>query len=67
MLIKYRILKLLQKQKEGLTITDITKILKIHYSTSSKYLAVLEAEGKIIHRDVGMAKLFKIRGWKGNE
>jgi DNA-binding IclR family transcriptional regulator len=61
MLIKDRILKLLQKQKEGLTITDVTKILQTHYSTSSKYLAVLEAEGKIIHRDIGMAKLFKVR------
>jgi DNA-binding IclR family transcriptional regulator len=61
MLIKKRILKLLQKQKEGLTITDVTKILQTHYSTSSKYLAVLEAEGKVIHRDIGMAKLFKVR------
>ncbi len=60
MLIKNRILNLLQKQKEGLTITDVTKILQIHYSTSSKYLAVLEAEGKVIRRDIGMAKLFKI-------
>lgn len=57
MLIKDKILKLLQKQKEGLTITDVTKILQIHYSTSSKYLAVLEGEGKIVHRDIGMAKL----------
>ena len=61
MLIKDKILKLLQKQKEGLTITDITKILQIHYSTSSKYLAVLEAEKKVVHRDIGMAKLFKLR------
>ena len=61
MLIKNRILKLLQKQKEGLTITDVTKILQVHYSTSSKYLAVLEAEGKVVHRDIGMAKLFKLR------
>jgi DNA-binding IclR family transcriptional regulator len=61
MLIKDRILKLLQKEKEGLTITDITRILQIHYSTSSKYLAVLEAEGKVVHRDIGMAKLFKLR------
>jgi predicted transcriptional regulator len=61
MLIRDRILELLKKQKEGLTITDVTKFLQIHYSTSSKYLAVLEAEGKIIHRDIGMAKLFKLR------
>jgi len=60
MLIRDRILELLKKQKEGLTITDVTKFLQIHYSTSSKYLAVLEAEGKVIHRDIGMAKLFKL-------
>ena len=44
----------------GLTITDVSKALNINYSTSSKYLAVLEAEGKVVHRDVGMAKLFRI-------
>jgi len=65
MLIKNRILKLLQKQKEGLTITDISKILQVHYSTSSKYLAVLEAERKVVHRDIGMAKLFKLRDGYG--
>jgi len=61
MLIKNRILKLLQQQKKDLTITDVSKILQINYSTSSKYLAVLEAEGKVVHRDIGMAKLFKLR------
>jgi len=67
MLIKNKIFRLLQKRKEGLTITDVTRVLGIHYSTSSKYLAVLEAEGKVVRRDIGMAKLFKIRGWKENE
>jgi len=67
MLIKNKILNLLQKQKQGLTITDVSRILQIHYSTSSKYLAVLEAEGKVVRRDIGMAKLFKLRGWKINE
>lgn len=62
MLIKKRIFRLLRKRREGLTITDVTKVLNIHYSTSSKYLAVLEAEGKIVRRDIGMAKLFKVRG-----
>jgi DNA-binding IclR family transcriptional regulator len=61
MLIKDRILKLLRLSPQGLTITEVTKILQIHYSTSSRYLAVLEAEGKIIHRDIGMAKLFVVK------
>jgi predicted transcriptional regulator len=67
MLIKKKIFRLLEKQPAGLTITDVSKILGIHYSTSSKYLAVLEAERKVVRRDIGMAKLFKIKGWKGNE
>jgi DNA-binding IclR family transcriptional regulator len=61
MLIKNSILTLLKTNPWGLTITEVTKILKIHYSTSSKYLAVLEAEGKVIHRDIGMAKLFAVK------
>ena len=61
MLIKKKIFRLLQKKREGLTITDVTRVLGIHYSTSSKYLAVLEAEGKIVRRDIGMAKLFRLR------
>ena len=60
MFIKNRILHLLKVNKDGLTITETSKELNIHYITTSKYLAVLEAEGKIKRRDVGMAKLFKI-------
>jgi DNA-binding IclR family transcriptional regulator len=60
-MLKDKILKLLEKHEEGLTITDVSKLLDIHYTTSSKYLAVLEAEGKVVHRMIGMAKLFKLR------
>jgi predicted transcriptional regulator len=62
MLIKKEILKILKNCPDGLTITDVSKLLHIHYTTSSKYLAVLEAEGQIIHRKIGMAKLFKLKG-----
>jgi len=61
MLIKKEIIKTLKSHSDGLTITDISKILHIHYTTASKYLAVLEAEGKIVHRDIGMAKLFRLK------
>jgi DNA-binding IclR family transcriptional regulator len=61
MLIKDRILKLLKLSPQGLTITEVTKILQIHYSTSSRYLAVLEAERKISCRNIGMAKLFAVK------
>ena len=58
--IKDRIFQLLKVNKDGLTITETSKKLKIHSITASKYLAVLEAEGKLKHRNIGMAKLFKI-------
>lgn len=56
-----RILATLSANKEGLTISDISRILGMHYTTASKYLAVLEAENKLIHRDIGMAKVFKLK------
>jgi predicted transcriptional regulator len=58
--IKDRILRLVEGNKYGLTITETSRMLKIHYSTASKYLAVLEAEGRIKHREIGMAKLFSL-------
>jgi len=55
--IRNKILKLIEKSG-GLTISEISRELGMHYTTASKYLAVLEAEKKIIHRRIGMAKLF---------
>ena len=57
--IPLRIQRLLRKY-DGLTISDVARKLDIHYTTASKYLAVLEAEKKIVRRDVGMAKLFRV-------
>jgi len=56
-----RILDLLERNKDGLTISDVARSLSIHYTTVSKYLAVMEAEQKITHRDIGMAKVFRVR------
>ena len=58
---KKKILELLRFNTEGLTITEISKKLGIHHTTASKYLAVIEAEGKLECRNIGMAKLFKIK------
>lgn len=58
---KERILATLRENKDGLTISDISRILDLHYTTASKYLAVLEAERKLVRRDIGMAKVFKIK------
>ena len=57
---KQLILKAVENSR-GMTITDVSKKLNIHYTTASKYLAVLEAEKKVVRRDIGMAKLFEVR------
>jgi predicted transcriptional regulator len=58
---EYNIIKILKKNNDGLTITDVSKKLNIHYITASKYLAVLEAKGIVECRNIGMAKVFKIK------
>ena len=60
--IKGKLLGILKKNEEGLTITDMTKLLNFNYSTVSKYLAILEAEKRVESRRIGMAKLFKVGG-----
>lgn len=55
--IRARILKAIE-QNGGLTISDVSRTLGIHYTTASKYLAVMEAEKLVTHRQIGMAKLF---------
>jgi predicted ArsR family transcriptional regulator len=57
--IKQEILELL-KNSDGLTISEVSRKLSISYTTASKYLAVLLAEGKVKVRELGMAKLFKV-------
>ena len=59
--IKEKILKLLVERDYGLTIEEISNALKISRSTASKYLAVMEAEGKIQMRMVGKAKLHYLK------
>jgi predicted transcriptional regulator len=59
--VKRQILEILEKS-DGLTITDVSRMLNIHYTTASKYLAVLEAEKNVVHRAIGMAKVFKVTG-----
>ena len=53
-----KILSLLDKRDYGLTINEVAKLLRIHRITASKYLAILEARGKIVVREVGKAKLY---------
>ena len=58
--VKNRIINLLMgRGSDGFTITEVAHKLELHHITASKYLAVLEAEKRIIHRGIGMAKVFK--------
>ncbi|MFH1501043.1 MAG: hypothetical protein ABIE22_03815 [archaeon] len=59
---KEEIVRLLKKNTDGLTIIEISKILRFSRNTSAVYLAELKGEGKLRIRAVGMAKLHY---WKG--
>ncbi len=55
--IRDRIISLIYKKNYGLTIEEVSDILKINRATASKYLAILEVQDKIIVREIGKAKL----------
>jgi len=55
--IKLEILRILEEKSYGLTIEEISVLLNVNRSTASRYLAIMEAEGSIIVREVGKAKL----------
>ena len=55
-----RIIVLLEKHPEGLTITQIAAELDVHRNSISKYADVLVASGRIDARQVGPAKLYTI-------
>ena len=60
---KEAVIKLLEKNTDGLTIQEISKLLKMSRNTISVALAHLEGASLIRVRQVGMAKLHY---WKGN-
>ena len=53
-----KILALLDKEKEGLTIAEISRKLKINRITVTKYVYYLLGAEKIKYREIGGAKLF---------
>jgi response regulator of citrate/malate metabolism len=59
--IKNRVLSILNEHTYGLTIEDISNMLKINRATASKYLCVLNAEKCIVVRAVGKAKLHYVK------
>jgi predicted transcriptional regulator len=61
--IRGEVLELLKSiYPDGLTIREVAEKLRISRSTASKYIAVLEAEGLIVCRLVGKAKLCRFKG-----
>lgn len=50
--------KIIKRSWDGMTITDITKRLKISRSTIRTSLAFLEGQNKINYRSIGMAKVY---------
>jgi DNA-binding IclR family transcriptional regulator len=65
--IKEYILDLLSERNYGLTIEEVASFLEVNRSTASKYLAVMQAEGKVHVREVGKAKLHYQRTTFGSE
>ncbi len=56
-----KIIKLLKENKPGLTIADISRVLKITRNTIAISLARLEGADKIKIRKVGMAKIYSLK------
>ncbi|MEM5853468.1 MAG: helix-turn-helix domain-containing protein [Candidatus Aenigmatarchaeota archaeon] len=55
--LKARIMKILERHQEGITILDISKILGVNRNTVTKYIYELSGAGMITQRKVGTAKL----------
>ena len=58
---KQLIVDLLKKNRDGLTVIEISKLLKFSRNTVAVYLAELRGENKIRVREVGMAKLHYLK------
>lgn len=58
---KETIKKLLAKNKEGITITDLHKISKLSKSSIRDSLAELRGSQEVEYRKVGMAKVYKLK------
>jgi predicted transcriptional regulator len=59
--LKKKIIEILKYHPEGLTIQDLSKILKVHRQTVTKYVLVLEATGMIYRRRIGAVTLHYLK------
>jgi DNA-binding transcriptional ArsR family regulator len=58
---KEKILKVLEKHPEGLTTQTLSQIIGAHRQTITKYVLILEGNGKIYRRRVGSATLHYLK------
>lgn len=58
--IESAIFDVLRKAETSLTIGEVAQKINAHRTTTSKYLAILEAKGMISCRNVGKAKLYYV-------
>ena len=56
--ISERILVLLRAYSHGLTISEISRYLKIHRNSSSKHLSILLKLGQVEMQEVGASKIY---------
>ncbi len=66
MQIEKKVVDILKKDREGITISDIANKLKVHRHTLTKYIYRLQGEGKIKIREIGRAKLCYLNNKRGN-
>ena len=59
------IIDVLKKSETSLTINEVSEKINAHRTTTSKYLAILEAKGVIKCRNVGKAKLYYVGNGAG--
>jgi len=68
MQIEKKVVDILKKDREGITISDMANKLKVHRHTLTKYIYRfrLQGEGKIKIREIGRAKLCYLNNKRGN-
>ncbi len=59
-----KILKILNKNRQGLTITELTKKIKISRFIIRSALSKLEGAKKVLFRRIGMAKVYSLKSTK---
>lgn len=59
--LKKRILDNLKKHPEGLTIQDLSTLIKAHRQTVTKYVLVLEARELVYRRRIGAVTLHYLK------